>query len=395
MPRIAIVVSHPIQHFCPMYAKLATSTDWTLHVLFGYAFGAKPYFDKAFAKTIQWDSLRLDEFSHEFLNDDIPQEISPLQIDSDRLETRLDALQPDVLIVYGYIQPLQRRAMRWAQRREKPVLMISDAHVHATSSSLRRVAKEFILPRVLSKLSGCLTVGDSNDAFYRHYHVDAKKLFRSPFPIDIDLYEQSYINRSQLRAEVRKNHLITDDQLALSTVGKFEVGKRQIDLILALERLTELPKNRLVLMLMGSGALESELRAAAERVTHHRVIFAGFVNPGELPPYYAGSDVYAHVSSLDRHPLAISEAIYMGCPVIVSDAIGSVGPTDDVQNGRNGLTFAVGDVDSLALAIRRLALNADLRQQFSQASHDIAVRQQALAHGEGLRHALTAIGLLE
>ena len=58
--------------------------------------------------------------------------------------------------------------------------------------------------------------------------------------------------------------------------------------------------------------------------------------------------MYVHPSNIDPHPLAISEAIYCGLPIVASDRIGSIGPTDDVIPGVNGWSYPCGDVTALA-----------------------------------------------
>ena len=50
---------------------------------------------------------------------------------------------------------------------------------------------------------------------------------------------------------------------------------------------------------------------------------------------------------LGNHSLSISEAIYMGCPVIISDKCGSYGETDDVQVNKNGFVFECENVVQL------------------------------------------------
>ena len=43
--RLAIVVTHPIQHFVPFYRALAADPGIDLHVLYGAPIGVKSYFD--------------------------------------------------------------------------------------------------------------------------------------------------------------------------------------------------------------------------------------------------------------------------------------------------------------------------------------------------------------
>jgi len=77
----------------------------------------------------------------------------------------------------------------------------------------------------------------------------------------------------------------------------------------------------------------------------------------------------------------------------LSDRCGSYGPSDDVEPGANGFVFPVGDVESLAGMLSRLAQSPSLRQRFSKRSLAYALDAQHQAHGEFLRIALTADGL--
>ena len=65
-----------------------------------------------------------------------------------------------------------------------------------------------------------------------------------------------------------------------------------------------------------------------------------------------------------------------GLPMIVSDRVGSVGRTDDVQLGRNGLEYEFGDIVKLQQHIRTL-LSEERRATMAAASREIA-RQRTL-----------------
>jgi len=376
-----------------MYARIASSSDWDLHVLFAYNFGASSYYDRNFTTTIQWENLHLDAFSHEFLNTDILNEIDASSIDSKKTEERLTAYSPDVLIVYGYSHPIQRRAMNWAYNHKIPVLMISDSELRSKRSPLKQLAKKIIIPRFMSKLAGCLSIGDANDDYYKHYGVSPLRLFRTPLPIDLDIYEDAWAQHDKLRNVIREKYHIKSNTIVISMVGKFERRKCQSDLIDAIKHLP-LGVSNIVLLLIGSGPLEQELRNLAMSINQDQIIFSGFINPVDLPSYYATSDIYCHVSDYDPHPLAISEAIFMSCPVIASSSVGSIGPTDDIQVGANGLVYPTRDKQALADSLRRLTENPHMRKSFGESSRNIGIHQQHLANGEGLRRALIALGFL-
>ena len=391
IPRIAIVVSHPIHYFCSWYRELARHREWEVMVFFGSAAGAKPYYDSLLDTQVHWEGLRLESFHHEFLNGDQVVPVDNL-LDAVNLGNRLDAFGPDVVLLHGYAQRMQRRAFLWARRAEKLILMISDAEMKVPRSLLTRAAKRYPLRWLFRRVNGFLTVGDANEEYYRRYGVDHDRLFRNPFPIDWDLYDAALIQRETLRAEFRARYSIAPDGIVCACVGKFEPRKAQGDILQALSH-PEVRGLGIVLFLAGSGKTEQVLKSMVSPGGTAQVIFPGFVPPVELPGLYAATDIYVQPSQKDPHPLAITEAVAMGCPVVASSAVGSVGPTDDVQPDRNGLVYPAGDTAGLASALARLARNPTLRDSFGAASREISAENSRLARGEGLRAALTALGL--
>jgi glycosyltransferase involved in cell wall biosynthesis len=389
-PRIAIVVSHPIQHFCPMYHSFSRTDAWDTRVFFASSAGLKKQWDPDFGRELRWEGLTMD-FPHEFVNGDSALPVDN-NLDAPRLASALDAYGPDVLIVYGYSQQLQKRAIAWGRKRAVPMLMISDSENRYGQSYIKTAVKHVVLRQLYRAFSGFLSVGDANEAYYQQFGVAPARLFRSPFPIDRDFFEGFVPTKQQHRTETRGALGISDAALVCGIVGKFVPWKRQIDLIRALRHL-EHYEREIVSILIGSGPDEAELKKEAATLQRHKVVFAGFVQPTELPKLYAALDVYVHTSAHEPHSLAISEAIYMGCPVVLSDKCGSYGPTDDVQPGRNGLVYPCGDVPALARALQTLGSDAPRLATYSEKSRVGAVAAQARAHGEGLAAALSALGI--
>ena len=117
--KIALVVSHPIQHFCPQYVCFAENKEIEFKVFFASALGFKKYTDPSFKKEISWDNLNLDQFQHEFLNGEKVIKVDK-NIDAISLNTALDQFSPQLVIGYGYFQRLQRRAKKWANKNKIP-----------------------------------------------------------------------------------------------------------------------------------------------------------------------------------------------------------------------------------------------------------------------------------
>ena len=391
-PNIAIVVSHPIQHFCPQYVSFAKNKNCTIKVFFGSALGYKKYVDTNFNQEISWGNLQLDQFDHVFLNGDAVIQADK-QLDALNLEKELAGFNPDIVIVYGYFQQLQRRAYQWAVNNKVRMAYISDSEMRHKSNPLKDILKSFFLRRYFSKINYFLSVGNANEAFYAKHGVTREKLVRMHFPIDVEAYKISYLERQALRDKIRRQCGIGEDDVVISVVGKLTPWKNQDHLIDAVGVL-EKRDQPVHLFILGSG----EMKAAWEKKSHDsgnkKIYFPGFVNIEELPAYYAATDIYVHPASMEPHSIAVSEAIYMGCPVILSDRCGSYGDEDDVQVGRNGFVFEFGNMEELVDEISRLAKDKLLREKMGAYSHEIAVGFQQRAHCDVLQDLVERVNRL-
>jgi glycosyltransferase involved in cell wall biosynthesis len=386
-PKIAIVISHPIQHFCPQYISYALYKDWETKVFFASAIGYKSYYDPNFKKEVSWDNLDITKFNHVFLNGE---ENIPItnKINAKSLHDELKKYHPDVVVIYGYIQALERNAFRWAIHNKKKIFYISDTEFLQKRNPLKEFIKNLVVKHYFKKIAGFLTVGDSNEESYLKRGVPPYKLFKMHFPIDVVAYEDAYNNKDFLRKNLRETYSINDDEFLCCMVGKLVPWKNQVDIIDALI-LLEKQDIYLHLFIIGSGPDQEALTKKAKKLNKSKVHFTGFVNVSELPAYYAMCDVYIHAASIEPHSLSISEAIYMGKPIIVSDKCGSIGPADDVIKDKNGLVFKTADIDDLANKISTLYLNKSTCIKFGDTSHHLALAYQKKAHGEAMKEAIS------
>lgn len=376
--KVAIVVSHPVQHFCPQYASFAKHPQIVLKVFFASTLGFREYADKQFGQGVMWKNLYLDEFDHEFLNGDkvLP---SDQNLDAPSLNDALENFQPQLLISYGYFQKLQRRATRWAQNNQLKIAYISDGELRHPRPVWKEMLKYVYVNRYFSKLDFFLTVGDANETYYRYYGVPAAKMIRMHFPIDVRNYEDSFNQKDILRSLIRKRYNVDEQALVLAVVGKLAPWKRQGDIIKALHALEE-QGTFATLFIIGSGVMREQWERSARHLKNSKVIFTGFVPADELPAYYAACDIYVHPAFREPHSLAISEAVFMGCPAIISDASGSYGQHDDVQQGVTGFVFPYGDTAALARAIQALVNDATKRRLMGEEARRRACIFQQNSH---------------
>src|SRR5260221_173308 len=376
--KIALVVSHPIQHFCPQYASFAQNKLVEFKVLFASTLGLNKYVDPNFKKEIAWKTIDLNQFDHVFLNGN-KLIASNKDIDAPGLDGELGSFKPDLVIIYGYFQKLQRRAHRWAKRHGVRLAYISDSELRQQRSLIKRWIKYLFIRIFFSEVNYFLSVGDANEEFYSYHGVKQIQMLRMHFPIDIANYSKSFEQKDSLRKNVREQYKIDEGEVVLSVVGKLVIWKNQDHIIKAIAML-EKTGIYCHLFIVGSGETEEFLQSTAKILSKSKVHFTGFVDVENLPAYYAATDIYVHPASVEPHSIAISEAIFMGCPVVVSNRSGSYGVTDDVQENKNGLVFEFGNVNELAAKLKSLIVDSDLRKRFTDHSIQISHRFQQQAH---------------
>jgi glycosyltransferase involved in cell wall biosynthesis len=376
--RIAIVISHPIQHFCPQYVSFTHNGDVEFKAFFASTLGYKTYTDVNFGKEISWGNLQLDKFEHTFLNGEALLQADK-NLDALTLNNRLDEYKPDILFTYGYFQKLQRRAYRWALKNKVPIAYISDSELRHKRNSAKEILKSIYLRNYFSKIDFFLTMGNANEDFYKKYGVPDNKMIRMHYPIDFVTYQKSYHKKELFRHKIRDEYRINENEIVISVVGKLVKWKNQDHIIEAM-KLLENKGTYLTLFILGSGEMKEQWEQKSNELKKSKVFFPGFVKIDQLPSYYAATDIYVHPASLEPHSVAISEAVMMGCPVIVSDRCGSYGKEDDVQIEKNGYVFKFGNIEDLAQKIKSLAMNDEKRRLFGEYSHSMALAFQHRSH---------------
>ncbi len=371
--RLAIVVSHPIQHFVHFYRALADREEIALKVFYCSRIGLEAYFDREMNTEIAWKMDLLSGYDHLFLPEaGRIREASPFKINNPSMGAELARFDPHVVLTYGYNLLTSLRALAWCRRRGVPVMMTGDSELLRDRSWWKQTAKKAVLPAVLGQFTGFLTTGDNNEAYYRHYGVDPQRFFRSPFTIDETAYRSARQERARLRANFRRANNIGENDFVALSVGKLSERKRPHDLLGAIEELGS-TKNRasaLHVVYAGNGASLEGLRAraAAKKLP---ATFLGFVNVDRLPEVYCAADILVHPSEQDPHPLVLSEAACVGLPIVVSDKVGAVGPTDIARAGENAIVYPCGDVPALASAILRLGREPETLARMGEASQRI------------------------
>jgi len=122
-PKLAIIASHPIRHFCPVYRILAESGRVRPIVFYCSDHGVEQSYDRDFGEKFAWNIDLLGGYEHLFLEPALPLANAGFwRTDSRKLRAALDRHNPDAVMLYGYGERFQWRGWRWAKRNRKRIL---------------------------------------------------------------------------------------------------------------------------------------------------------------------------------------------------------------------------------------------------------------------------------
>lgn len=116
--------------------------------------------------------------------------------------------------------------------------------------------------------------------------------------------------------------------------------------------------------LAGDGDITASRARIVELGLADRVTLPGWLGPADVDRVLAEADIVVLPSFTEGLPMTIIEAFGAGIPVVATH-VNAVG--DVVQNERNGLLIAAGDVPALATALKRLIDDPGLRDRLGRA----------------------------
>jgi glycosyltransferase involved in cell wall biosynthesis len=378
MIRLAAVISHPIQHFAPLFRELAAHPALDVRVFHCCDWGVNSYTDPGFGETFSWDVDLLSGYASEFLPiRRRPRTMSFLEVDNPDVASRLAAFEPDAIWLHGYGHRTIWRAAAWGHGRARLIHFGDSELVHARSR-VREWIKGPLLRRHFGRCDAFITIGDSNEAYYERYGVPKDKMFRGAYPIDLGRFRRTVRATGRpSRSEIREKYGLAPSAVVAVLAGKLESRKRPLDFI---DALAQLRREQVSIqgLVIGSGPLREAVERRIEELgLTESVRLSGFVNQSEMPLVLEAGDVLVSTSEVDPHPLVVSEGLAVGLPVVASHRVGCIGPTDSARPGVNALVYSCGDVAGLSAALRRLALEPMLYARMSRASLALAATQDA------------------
>ncbi|EFK31446.1 glycosyltransferase, group 1 family protein [Lactobacillus delbrueckii subsp. bulgaricus PB2003/044-T3-4] len=134
--------------------------------------------------------------------------------------------------------------------------------------------------------------------------------------VDNGIFLDKYRFNTTVRAQMRKQLGLSDDDILLGHVGGFNEQKNQAFLLNVMKKLDSKYK----LILVGQGGMFDQVKKQTEEMDlGDRVIFTGSVH--NVPDYLSAMDVFVLPSRFEGQPFVVVEASANGLPIILSDKI--------------------------------------------------------------------------
>jgi glycosyltransferase involved in cell wall biosynthesis len=387
--KLAIITSHPIQYYAPLFRYLSAEGTVSLKVFYLWDFGITEQLDRGFGQSMQWDIPLLEGYEYEFVENVSrnPGTHDRAGLKNPALTGRISSYKPDaVLLMVSYNYDSIYRFLWQFQTDRVPLLFRGDSHRLLVNKGMRSLAKQQFISMIFQHFSAFLYVGKANYGYFRYHHVPETKLFYTPHCVDNERFfaaQDLAVHEAKLW---RKELGIPSDRILILFAGKFEPKKRPLDLIHALLA-ANIPNASL--LLVGAGELEAEMRSLA--ATSPQIHFAPFQNQTQMPRTLAAAElvVLPSYGSNETWGLVINEAMCMARPVIVSSHVGCA--QDLVHPQQNGMIFSAGDRIELTACLKTACTDPERLKAWGKASQTIILNYSYAKVAQGLFAALKSV----
>ncbi|MGN6415918.1 MAG: glycosyltransferase family 4 protein [Pseudobacter sp.] len=342
--RLAIVITHPIQYYVPVFQLLSARGNIQLKVFYTWEQEAAG-FDKGFGRKFNWDIPLLDGYEYEFISNEGRTGKSFYAIRNPDLVKKIKAWEPDMVLVYGWNYYSHLAVMRHFKSKI-PVIFRGDSTLLNKGQGLKFFVKKQLLKFIYGNVDMALYVGSRSREYFREFGLNEDQLFFAPHSIDNNRFSTLNAEQQAFVSETRQKLNLTDNTLTILFAGKFQDTKNPGLLV---DAVLELNDPSVHLLMVGNGHLENELKEKASGAEN--IHFMPFQNQSMMPAVYKLGDVYCLPSKGETWGLAVNESMASQRAILVSDKVGCA---EDLVKPENGFVFPSGNMEALKQCIVQL-----------------------------------------
>ena len=340
--KLAIITTHPIQYYAPVFELLAESDQVDLMVFYTWGEASIKKHDQGFGKVIEWDIPLLEGYRHTFLKNKAkdPGTHHFTGIKNPNSINKIDHFNPNVILIFGWGWSSHLAIIRH-YKGKVPIWFRGDSTLIDEKVSFKSLLRTFFLTFVYSHVDKVFYVGEANKAYFLKNGLKEHQLIFAPHAIDNSRFEK---DKSKESMEIRQGLGLSDMDILILFAGKLEPKK---DPLILLEAFIKTARPNLHLLFLGNGILENALKLKVKKGCLDKIHFKDFQNQKKLPAYYQACDLFCLPSKGpgETWGLAVNEAMACGKAVLVSDKVGCY--LDLVKNNINGKIFESYNINSL------------------------------------------------
>jgi glycosyltransferase involved in cell wall biosynthesis len=362
MKKLAIITTHPIQYYAPIFQLLHQRQYISIKVFYTLGKNYTSKYDPGFGKAISWDIPLLDGYPYEWVDNTSadPGSHHFKGIANPGLIEQVSAWQPDAVLVFGWAYNSHLKLIRYFKNRI-PVFFRGDSTLLNEPKGLKRIFKTVFLRWVYKHIDHAFYVGKNNKAYFLKYGLEEKQLSFAPHAVDNDRFKKKMPGEV---AGLRSSLNLKDEDILLLFAGKFEQVKN-VELLLS--AFINLNRQNVHLLLVGNGIDEDRLKDLANKSDlKANIHFLDFKNQSYMPVLYQSADLFCLPSKSETWGLSINEAMACGKAILASDRVGCA--ADLVKSGQNGAIFKAGDVNDLTISLQQLTKSKAQLVKFGEQS---------------------------
>lgn len=339
MKKLAIVLTHPIQYYSPIFQLLNERKKIEIKVFYSRPQAATLY-DKKFQQNIEWDIPLLDGYEYSFVSSGskVKQTL--------QLKKQIQSFSPNAVLFFGW-NHLSHFALMLSFKWRIPVFFRGDSTLLDPISKVKSFVRKLVLSTVYFFVDTAFYVGKANKAYFKAAGFKEKYLMYAPHAID----NQRFANgvNEKLLTDWKKQFNLDNETIIFLFSGKFEPKKDPLLLAQAFDAVAN--QMNAHLFFLGSGLLKAELEKYTTQ--NNRIHLLPFLNQKDMPTAYHFCDVLVLPSKGpgETWGLAVNEAMACSKAVIVSNRVGCA--QNLVSHGKNGYVFEATDQGDLQNCLLR------------------------------------------
>lgn len=368
MIKLAIITTHPIQYYAPLFRLLNSRGKVQIKVFYTWSQSIKgAKFDPGFGKEIQWDIPLLDGYEYSFVNNTAskPGTHHFNGIINPTLNNEVEEWKPDALLIIGWSFKSHLKCMRYFHEK-LPILFRGDSTLLAEQFGIKLIIRTLFLRWVYKYIDYALYVGTNNKKYFIRHGMKDNQLVFAPHAVDNDrFFDTNDFYRNQA-LQWRHSLNIKETDLVFLYAGKLEYKKDPVLLIKAFKKIDD-PSVHLIIL--GNGPLETKLKHKYSNVSN--LHFIDFQNQSQMPVVYRLGDVLVLPSKgpIETWGLAVNEAMACSRAIIVSNRCGC--GIDLVKENINGYIFINSRLKDLLSKMMQIISNNNRLKEMGNNSRDI------------------------